>query len=552
MMSFKRYMATSVLLTLPFLICAAQQIRSVVTEAVLNEDGSADITQTWDVEVSDGTEWYLPLNLNDLELSGFSVSENGRGYSDEGYGWRTDRNMAQKASRCGLVKTSSGVELCWGLGSYGAHIWVCSYHLDGVVRSLRDFDAFNHQFVNSGLPSVPQKAVVRIRNGISGEEWTEENTRIWAFGFEGNISLEDGEIVAVADGRFSNMTVMARFEKGMFRPSLVKDEPFEKMQDRAFKGSAYSDSDSSDIWFIILGVLIILLFFGFLLWMLVCNITGNIYRKNFFGKTRIDGWFRDAPLGGDIPSVWYVYSKGFRFRNISPENLVGTFFLKWMLESSVNAVGSADKRKGVPLVFTDREPDFCCPEEEQLYRWAMEASGDKVLERSEFRKWSKKHSGDLMKWPEEITDRGFSNLVGSGRMLSVNKAEPSHREALCQVMEFRNFLNDFTLSSERSASEVAVWKHYLVFAQLFGIADTVSEQFSKLYPEMFGRVAEECGVDPVFLLYYISWNNRMSANYYKSAVSTAQGKSASMGMGGATSFGGGGGFSGGGFGGGTR
>ena len=56
MMSLKRYMATSVLLTLPFLICAAQQIRSVVTEAVLNEDGSADITQTWDVEVSDGTE----------------------------------------------------------------------------------------------------------------------------------------------------------------------------------------------------------------------------------------------------------------------------------------------------------------------------------------------------------------------------------------------------------------------------------------------------------------------------------------------------------------
>ena len=122
MMSLKRYMATSVLLTLPFLICAAQQIRSVVTEAVLNEDGSADITQTWDVEVSDGTEWYLPLNLKDMELSGFSVSENGRGYSEEGYGWRTDRNMAQKASRCGLVKTSSGVELCWGLGSYGAHI----------------------------------------------------------------------------------------------------------------------------------------------------------------------------------------------------------------------------------------------------------------------------------------------------------------------------------------------------------------------------------------------------------------------------------------------
>ena len=108
MMSLKRYMATSVLLTLPFLICAAQQIRSVVTEAVLNEDGSADIIQTWDVEVTDGTEWYLPMNLKDLEISAFSVSEDGRTYTYEGYGWDSDRNMAQMRSgedifRCGTL-----------------------------------------------------------------------------------------------------------------------------------------------------------------------------------------------------------------------------------------------------------------------------------------------------------------------------------------------------------------------------------------------------------------------------------------------------------------
>ena len=71
MMSLKRYMATSVLLTLPFLICAAQQIRSVVTEAVLNEDGSADITM--DREELSLAGWYrrdeLSLPADDVSLT---------------------------------------------------------------------------------------------------------------------------------------------------------------------------------------------------------------------------------------------------------------------------------------------------------------------------------------------------------------------------------------------------------------------------------------------------------------------------------------------------
>lgn len=35
---------------------------------------------------------------------------------------------------------------------------------------------------------------------------------------------------------------------------------------------------------------------------------------------------------------------------------------------------------------------------------------------------------------------------------------------------------------DRAAIEVQLWEEYLIYAELLGIADKVSEQFSKLYP----------------------------------------------------------------------
>ena len=121
----------------------------------------------------------------------------------------------------------------------------------------------------------------------------------------------------------------------------------------------------------------------------------------------------------------------------------------------------------------------------------------------------------------------------------------------CHVVEFKNFLNDFTLSKERGAGEVGLWKDYLVFAQLYGIADKVAEQFQKLYPKEFQELSESVGVNPNDMMRTIRVNNNIATSSFNRATSKYQAGSI-KGTGGHTSFGGGGGFSGGGFGGGGR
>ena len=120
------------------------------------------------------------------------------------------------------------------------------------------------------------------------------------------------------------------------------------------------------------------------------------------------------------------------------------------------------------------------------------------------------------------------------------------------VIELRNFLKDFTKIDERTVMETILWKEYLIYAQLFGIADKVSKQLQKLYPAEMEEFSRSIGTDYGTFMRTITYNNSMTSSAMLQAISKASGGSGWSGGGGSSSFGGGGGFSGGGSGGGSR
>ena len=188
--------------------------------------------------------------------------------------------------------------------------------------------------------------------------------------------------------------------------------------------------------------------------------------------------------------------------------------------------------------------------EEDLFRWARIASGGNlVLEKGEFEKWSKKNYQKLMDWPNRASRAGKDWFRDHGYFVRSGECNTDGRKEACHLIEFQNFLKDFTISDQREAVEVKLWKDYLVYAQLFGIADKVAKQFKKLYPAEFQELAQQTGMDVNTLNRTILWSNSMSNRAFTQAVAKAGSVS---GTGGHTSFGGGGGSFGGGFGGGAR
>ena len=112
----KRTATALLLLFLAAFALSAQEIRDIDETVVLRSDGTARITQVWDVTVVSGTEFYLPFDhLGPMSIDSLSVSENGVEFFSEGDGWDTDRPRERKRGRCGIVrKDNGGVELCWG------------------------------------------------------------------------------------------------------------------------------------------------------------------------------------------------------------------------------------------------------------------------------------------------------------------------------------------------------------------------------------------------------------------------------------------------------
>ena len=535
----------------------AQSIRDLDIRVEVAQDGSARITQVWDVTVVSGTEWYIPVeNLGKMTIKDLSVSENGQPFVSEGRRWDVDRSLEEKAGRCGILEKRNGVELCWGPGSYGPHVWTASFTATGLVQSFEEADGFLFQFVNPGLVAPPQHVKVTIVNATGGPQWTYDNTRVWGYGSYGDIDvLDDGTIVYESSEPFSSessVIALVRYDKGLLSPTESRDATFEELKEDAMKGSSYGKKDPAENFFLwLFGLLtgggLIAIFRA-----LVLQALGYKYKKSMYGKTKITEWWREAPMDGNLFASSYVLDKGWRFAGPgSSNNLIGALFLRWILDGKVKVQVDPSNSKRVNLAF-DPACTFDDDVEEALYRMALEASGGNLLlEKGEFEKWSEKHYKQFLAWPDRAKARGKSFMNAKHYFLRGETTNEDGAREASHVVEFKNFLNDFTLSKERGATEVGLWKDYLVFAQLFGIADKVAQQFQKLYPKEFQEVTQAVGVDPNVMMRTIRLNDSMVTSATNRAVGKYQAGSI-RGTGGHTSFGGGGGFSGGGFGGGSR
>ena len=191
----KKILSALLFLCLAAFVLAGQEVRNIDETVVIRPDGSAEITQVWDVYVVSGTEFYLPFDhLGPIDISDLQVSENGEDFIAEGDGWDTDRTREQKRGRCGIVRKENGVELCWGQGDYGDHLWTVRYTVSGLVMKMGEYNGLYFSFVNSGLSAPPQHVKVMLVNETGGPDWTTENVKVWGF-------RSDSEIFSVPRAR---------------------------------------------------------------------------------------------------------------------------------------------------------------------------------------------------------------------------------------------------------------------------------------------------------------------------------------------------------------
>ena len=557
-MNILKWLRTAVLCAvlhmLSVVVASAQsRVDSLRIDVELQDDGSATITEIWPIDVSnDISEWYLVAgNMGRMTISGLGVKdETDRVYVNEGE-WDIDRSRAEKAGRCGLVIKSDGYEICWGVGSPGPHVYTLTYTLTGLVKSYEEKDGFNHMFVARDMGSSPESIVLTIRR--PGLSFTHENTSIWAFGFIGEINLEDGRIVARTDEPFSKrsaMIVLAGFQKGIFHPQLTESKTFEEVRARAVEDSDYeenSDREAMIIFAIVLAVLGLL--FCFAIYVVIDTIIKNKKRKKSLlgGSMKDLPWSRDIPCDGDLRGAFNVLVAFSGSKMENQRHLVAAYITRLFYRGAFEVV--TDPKTLKPALKVKSFPPGEVEEEQEsedvrlerrMFGFIKEAAGDDgIIQKRELNRWSSKHGKILDKWMNDARDN--------------SELETLKAEDVRKVYGLRKFLKDFTLIEDRGVVEVGLWNNYLIFASLYGIAGQLYNDYRKVCLEYFSLVSVE-GMSDVSTATVLmrDFADSASESISYSAYSYSADRGSSGGGGGRSSWGGGGGFSGGGSGGGGR
>lgn len=517
-------------------------------------DGSAAVTEVWNVSVSSGTEWYLVReNLGQIRITDLAVSdETGREYTNIGE-WNINRSLDQKAGKCGIVHKKDGCELCWGVGSYGSHVFTACYLMSGVIDGYSDYDAFHFQIVTPELSSAPQHVKVTVRGDTP---FSTINTRFWAFGFPGTTEFQDGNLIAESSRalkRSESVILLIQLNKGMYAPVSESDRSFDSVREKALEGASFEDDvkQSTSLWDRILGVLMMLVsVLGWIIFPLLALIGSKYHnRKKVLGCKLSDvGWCRDIPCKGNILEADYILGE---LGEDKQKNTVAGAMILRMIKNG-NLLVSKDAKDRIEISFNDaRSQENMYQSEKDLYVMLKEASGsDVILQHNEFSRWSAKHASRVNSWVSQVKAEGRTQMGADGYLRASKYTESGQAEAR-KVVGFRKFLDDFTIIGERASQEVALWHDYLVFAALYGIADKVAKELKDINPQAFEQmmVYDYTTMNDVVRLTRNMANSitNVRAQQFSGSFSPSRG-----GFGGFTSIGGGGGFHGGGFGGGSR
>ena len=527
-------------------ISARPYLHSLDIRVVLSHNGDARITETRVMDIDDeGTECYIGLgNMGGSEVRDLRVSdEDGNDFENIG-DWDIDRSRSWKEYKCGIVYKHNGYELCWGLGESGNRTYTTSYTITSLIHAYPDADAIRHVFLDQDVSPKPDHAKISIEAEDS-ILFTDENCGIWGFRFGGELGFQDGRIIAYNTEDFGHsgaMYIMARFNKGMFEPTIQEDDTFEHKKELAFEGSDYT---SDDEWTTEDTIILLVMAICFFIVPIVGFIWYLIYVWRARKKVNKDLlWYRDIPMKGNLQQANDVLN-AYKYFGTDYNNLLSACILKLIdmgaisIEQTLNSKGKTEQNFVIHELQNYADQPLLLRKIHSMFKTA--AGEDTVLEPKELRSFMRSSKN------ESITD-SFINTLHTKTSISYYK---ERFDDVRQVFGLKKFLKEFSLLDERHVNEVTLWKDYMIYATLFGIADQVIKDMKKINPEYFNmdQVAAQMANDTTLPMIYSTLHSGTSRAVANKAAREAR----ASGHGGHSSWGGGGGgFSGGGFGGGVR
>lgn len=533
----------------------ANEIYSIDTEVEILEDGSGNITQTWNTFVDEGTEFFIPIQyLNHMNLKNVSVSMDGREFEfvDD---WDIDKSFEEKAYKYGILETDEGYEISFGMSEREVRTYDIKFTYENMVQSFTDKDGFNVRFVNNDMDPAPRRVSLSMHSPVI--DFSEDNTKIWAFGYNGNINFDNGNIVARSTSEFdssNHLTTLVEIEKGHFSPTYISNYSFEDLKVEAFEGSSYSQGDTEfensnfnsmeeefDMRILLIIPASLLVVFGAI-------VGASNKMKTKFNNKNIpinNSMSQEIPLDGNINANYYFLRNTYKNDQDSVElnfNLLTAYFAKWAEEGILSNEFKILKSPSF------NEESF----EKKLWDFIIKGGVfQNKIDSEQLENYTEENYYEFMNLFTLANREGFDFSLKNDYIRKDKKIlvvteyilTDKGKNELNKVYGFKNYINDNSFYEEFNKENSKKLKEIFIYSNLYSDNE-------KLVNYLDDKVDknQNFGYFPYYLFYINSNQHRASVSKgYETGINNA-----SSGSGGGASFGGGGGFSGGGSGGGAR
>ena len=557
----KKILLILTLLLFPFITNAESDvINDFKMDIYIDSNGDAYVTETWNADANMGSEFYHTYNnYGNSTFSDYTVTMDEKEYTfiDN---WNVDANIDDKAYKNGFNYTEDGIEICFGKSELGTHTYISKYKITNFILETKDSQIAYWTL----LPHNNGGQFKNVHIKIYSDELYSNDLPVWGYGnYGGTAYVYDGYIEMNSEGTLDNdeyMTILVKYPLNTFKTTNIDStNDFNYYAEMADKGSTHYE-EKIDI------TAIITIIVNAFVWITVIGViiknaskagkqSGSyIMEYGETGKKVLDApMFREIPCKKNIHRAYWVANNYDLMKKQT--DFLGAILLKWLKENKIEikkektGIFKSKEENAITFITTSYDNEL----ENELYKMMYEASKDGILESKEFEKWCGNNYSKILKWFNNVLDIVSDNLVTEGMLNKTTKTtlkifktdvyevNPKMMEEATQMKGLKKFLEEFSQIDEKEAIEVKMWEEYLMYAQIFGIADKVAKQFKKLYPELLKDYRYD--IDDIIFLNMISNRGMVSASTSKSRAESynSGGGGFSSGGGGFGSFGGGGG-----------
>ncbi len=169
-------------------------LNSLKFNVLLNEDGSMNVTEIWDISIKDTNTLYKTFPLDSEGFDGFSnatvyeILENGEKIPFA----RTNKEVyhVEKGAYYSLINSKSDYEIAWGVSINGRDTkrYEINYTVDNIIHKYNDCAELYWQFIGKSFEidaDFVDGTVILPQNN-----YTKEDIKVWAHGqLNGNINI---------------------------------------------------------------------------------------------------------------------------------------------------------------------------------------------------------------------------------------------------------------------------------------------------------------------------------------------------------------------------